>query len=199
MRTVIGMLIAAALAIGVLVFWFDSPTQTTPVTEIALPSTSSTSSTATTVSGETTTTSTTTAPETTTTSVESHVVETVEEAETILRDLWFGWFEGIYNEDEDRIREVVATEHQLNLAREQVGVMTFEEEPRPEDFAYSETRILRADSNCTVVSTTAQFSGFTVGSSEDVHVLRWDDRWKFFSLWAFEDDLWEADCDVDLS
>ena len=40
----------------------------------------------------------------------------VEEAEEILRELWFGWFEGIYNQDEDRIREVVASNPKLVAA-----------------------------------------------------------------------------------
>ncbi|MEA1902087.1 MAG: hypothetical protein U9N56_01015, partial [Actinomycetota bacterium] len=57
----------------------------------------------------TTPTSTTVVTSTSTTET-THVVETVEEAEAILRELWFGWFEGIYSQDEDRIREVVATE-----------------------------------------------------------------------------------------
>ncbi|MFQ5523113.1 MAG: hypothetical protein ACE5F5_06000, partial [Acidimicrobiia bacterium] len=74
---------------------------------------------------------TTTAVGTTTTTIESHVVETVEEAEAILRELWFGWFEGIYNQDEDRIREVVATEEQVEDARAQFDVMTFTEPPTP--------------------------------------------------------------------
>jgi hypothetical protein len=191
MRRVIAALIVVGLTIAVILLW-PSPTAEIPSDTIAgAPTTTTTTS---------PTTTTTTVPTTTTTSTTegSHVVETVEEAEEILRELWFGWFEGIYHQDEDRIREVVASEHQYRLALEQFGNMTFVREPRPSDISYSETEILRSSSTCTVIWTDAHFSGFVEGTSSDVHVLRWDDQWLFFSLWAFPDDLWEADCEAQL-
>lgn len=189
MRRMIVVLIAVALAVGVFVFWprsDDDPSAT--------------------VAEATTTTTTeppaaTTSPSSPSTSLGdgSHVVETEAEAEEILRDLWFGWFEGIYNQDEERIREVVATQHQLNLAREQFGTMEFATQPQPSDIQYSDTQILLANEQCTAISTNATFTGFRTGTTSDVHILRWDDnRWKFFSLWTFEEDLWEPDCEASL-
>jgi hypothetical protein len=108
------------------------------------------SSTTTPEAAETTTTEsvTTTKQATTTTTLDPLQVpdvETVQQAEAILRELWFGWFEGIYNQDEDRIREVVATEEQVEEAREAFGEMEFIEPPDKEGFSFEGTEILRSD------------------------------------------------------
>jgi hypothetical protein len=191
MRRMIVVLIAVALAVGVFVFWPRTDVDDPPVTAAA--------GTTTTTTTEPLDTTTSTPSASTTLDDGSHVVKTEEEAEEILRELWFGWFEGIYNQDEDRIREVVATQHQLNLAREQFGTMAFEAPPQPSDIAYADTQILLATEQCTAISTNAIFTGFRTGSTSDVHILRWDNgRWKFFSLWAFEEDLWEPDCEASL-
>ncbi|MGH8950519.1 MAG: hypothetical protein ACRDX9_03750, partial [Acidimicrobiia bacterium] len=97
-RRLIAGLIVVGLAVGIWALWPRGESDPTPTT---LP-----------IAVETTTTTqvTTTTSAATTTTDGSHVVTTVEEAEAILRDLWFGWFEGIYNQDEDRIREVVGTQ-----------------------------------------------------------------------------------------
>lgn len=191
-KQAIAGLVVVGLAIGVWALWPRAgPAQSTTTTVLA---------------GGTTiaipeTTSTTMASITTTTlATGNHVVETVEEAEEILRELWFGWFEGIYNQDEDRIREVVATEHQIALATRQFGEMPFAAPPGEGDLAYAETQILRSDEECLVVWTSTSISGFTQASTQDVHVLRWvGDAWGLFSLWAFKGDLWDGDCDARLS
>jgi hypothetical protein len=126
----------------------------------------------------------------------SRVVETVEEAEAILRELWFGWFEGIYLEDEDRIREVVATEEQVEQARQQFGVMDFEAVPVAAAITFSATEILRSDSECLAVWSTLNLIELREGTSENVHVLRrHDGRWLHLGLWTHRRDLWESDCD----
>lgn len=186
-RTAIVGLFAVVLAIGVWFLW--------PRGESASPATTTVQAVQPTTTKASDITTSTTLTSTTETASESHVVETVEEAEEILRELWFGWFEGIYNQDEDRIREVVATDHQFNLAASQFGNMTFDQAPLPEDLAYSETEILRADEQCLAVWSTTSISGFTSQRTADVHVIRWrDGKWRFFSLWAFRNDLWESDC-----
>jgi hypothetical protein len=191
----IAILVLAIVGLGAAIWllWLDSPADETPGTEAVAPST-------TTSTTQEPLTTTTVAPSTSTTfRQETHVVESVEEAEAILRELWFGWFEGIYNQDEERIREVVATQHQVELARDQFGQMNFSAPPEPEGILYGDTEILLANEDCTVIWTTATLSGFTSGSTSDVHILRWnDDAWKFFSLWSFRGDLWEGDCDAQL-
>jgi hypothetical protein len=135
---------------------------------------------------------------TTTTSEDSNVVTTVEEAEAILRELWFGWFEGIYNQDEDRIKQVVGTQAMLDAAGAQFGVMEFAAAPDPALILLSDLEILRADQICLALWAGVSAS-FRPGATEGVQILRWaSDRWIFAGFWTHRDDLWEADCDSQL-
>jgi hypothetical protein len=128
----------------------------------------------------------------------THVVATVEEAEEILRSLWFGWFEGIYNQDEGRIREVVGTQAMLDAARAQFGVMEFSMPPTGEAVAASGVEILRSDPEC--LATWASVSAtFRPGSTQGVQVMRSkDSHWVFVGSWTQAEDLWEADCEGQL-
>ena len=128
---------------------------------------------------------------------DDHIVESVEEAETILRELWFGWFEGIYNEDEDRIREVVATEDQIEEAKTVFGA-AFTAAPTIEAIEIQEVQILRSDREC--LATWAllhitQFRGAGATSRSVLVARRVDSTWKILSTWSNRNDLWEADCD----
>ena len=188
-RRLLAGLIVVGLAVGIWALWPRAGSDPTPTT---LP-----------VAAETTTTTqattSTTAAATTSTTEDSHVVTTVEEAEEILRDLWFGWFEGIYNQDETRIREVVGTQAMLDAAREQFGVMEFQSAPSTHHLVYSQSEILRADEGCLVIWTTTTVSNFMEASTTDVHVLRIvRGDWTLVSLWQERNDLWEGDCDAQL-
>ena len=185
-RRLVAGLIVVGLAIGIWVLWPRESSDPSPTTVPAAVET-------------TFATTTTTVPTTTSTTEATHVVASVEEAEGILRGLWFGWFEGIYNQDEDRIREVVGTQSALDDAREQFGAMDFQREPRPSDIVTTETEILRSDDECLVIWTNLGISGFSSGTSAGVHVLRWNgEKWVSLSLWEFKNDLWEEDCRVAL-
>jgi len=195
MRRVIAALVVVGLAIGVAVFWprsSDDPPEAMAETTTTTPTTSTSSTVA--------STSTTGGGASTTAAADDHTVETVEEAEAILRELWFGWFEGIYNEDEDRIREVVATTQMLEAARNAFDA-PFESEPRLGAIQL-DLEILYTDRDCLVTWGTIDVSEFrgegTV--SQSVQVLRWvDESWRFTTSWMHRDDLWEADCEADLS
>jgi hypothetical protein len=154
------------------------------------------------VAAETTTTTpdtTTTTLASTTTTEDARVVTTVEEAEEILRTLWFGWFEGIYNQDENRIREVVGTQSALEDARSQFRVMEFVREPRIDDIALRDTEILTSDGECLAVWTTLTVSGFRTGESTGVHVLRSrEGEWVSAGLWKLKEDLWDQNCQGEL-
>ncbi len=192
MRRVIPVLAVVLLVAAVWFFWpdaTDSPTTTTPET-----------------SGSTTTTTTSAGPTTTdaspTTTDTSHVVETVEEAEAILQELWFGWFEGIYNQDEERIREVVVLEETVETAKESFGVMTFSRAPSLELVSLGESDLLRSESECIAIWSRLDVSRFRQGAegSSGVYVLRFhDSAWRLLSVWPLIDDLWEGDCAASLS
>ncbi len=186
-------LIVVALAVGVWVLWPRADASTTTTTSAsAAPTTSTTQPPTTTLASTTTTTSPSNGPD---------VIETTAEAEQVLRELWFGWFEGIYNQDEDRIKEVVASQSQLDAAIAQFGVATFVAAPTPEGVELSGTEILRSDSNCLTVISTIDVSEFRGegARSRSVEVLRQvNAEWRFTASWTHAEDLWEQDCDAQL-
>ena len=182
-------LIVVGLAVGIWALWPRAGSDPTPTTlPVAVESTTTTTTPATTA----------TTDATTTTTDGSHVVTTVEEAEEILRSLWFGWFEGIYNQDEDRIREVVGNPDQIAAAAAQFGELEMARAPVDHDFAFVDTEILETSDDCTAVWTSMSATGFSEAALEGVHVFRWaGDSWLFVSLWTHREDLWEADCDAE--
>ncbi len=181
-------LIVIALAIGVWVLWPRGDTSPTTTTVQAAPTTTTTDPTTTT--GDVTT---------TTGAVGStDVIETVEEAEAILLELWFGWFEGIYNQDEERIKEVVASQSRFEAATSAFGEMTFDAPPTISAIHLSGLELLRADETCTAVWGTLTVD-FRAGVSTSVQVLRWTlHGWRTVSSWVNRNDLWENDCDAQL-
>ncbi|HEX6222485.1 MAG TPA: hypothetical protein VF115_15445 [Acidimicrobiia bacterium] len=189
MRRIVGVLIAIALGIGVFVLWPRSTDDAPPNTEASGTSTTTTTTEATTTS---------TTDGTTTTTEGSHVVETVEEAEGILRELWFGWFEGIYNQDEERIREVVILEETVETAAQNFGQMEFARAPALDLIDISGAELLMTTDECIAVWAELDVSEFrsSAQGSSGVYVLRWnEDHWELLSVWTSRNDIWEADCE----
>jgi hypothetical protein len=187
---VIAGLVVVGLAVGVWWFWpREGPINPSSTTVLSAHATTTSSA------GTTTT-----LPATTSTTElvsKSHVVETVEEAEEILRELWFGWFEGIYNQDEDRIREVVATEELLESARAAFG-FEFQPPPSIKGVRLTGSEILRSTNDCLVVWSTIDISAFVgdQGQETSLYILRSvDDSWRIATVWVNRDDIWEPDCD----
>jgi hypothetical protein len=180
-------LIVVGLAVGVWALWPRDDTVATTTT-VAEASPTTTTSNPTTTSDATTTSSGTVG--------DPEIIETVEEAEEILRELWFGWFEGIYNQDEDRIKEVVASQSQLDAAIAQFGVMEFTEPPSPSGVSFTDIEILHADETCLAIWSEVAISEFTTAAFDGVHVFRVDaGTWKMTSIWN-RGDLWEQECDA---
>ena len=178
-------LIVVGLAVGIWALWPRDDQDPSPTTTPTAAATTSTSI----------PTTSTTAAATTTQKEPAQVVESVEEAEEILRNLWFGWFEGIYNQDEDRIREVVGSEQQIQAARDQFGQLAMTRSPTSQDFSFSGTEILEASDQCTAVWSEMSASEFTTVEVSGVHIFRRPEAdWLFVSLWTHRDDLWENDC-----
>lgn len=190
-RRLIAGLILVGLAVGIWALWPREGSDPAPTT---LPEAASSTTTTSPMPTTTTTLS------STTTTSNTHVVETVAEAESILRQLWFGWFEGIYNQDEERIKEVVGTQALLDNAREQFGVMDFLSPPAREDMRFDEVELLRADDECTAVwsASTSKFLEMSAPRT-GVDVLRFvDDSWILVSSWKLRGDFWERDCEASL-
>lgn len=192
----IGRLVAGLIVVGLVVgIWSLWPRENSDPSSTTVPTAAET--TTTTLAPPTT--ATTTLP-TTSTTADTHVVATVEEAEEILQALWFGWFEGIYNQDEDRIREVVGTQAMLEAAREAFEA-PFTARPSIEGVRLNQIDILRSDKSCLVVWMGVDVSAFRGEGSQSPMVAvvrRTDDTWKLASTWTHKDDLWDADCESDL-
>jgi hypothetical protein len=196
MRRAISVLVVVGLALAVVLLWVNRGGDSPPGTQ-AQASTTALPPATTSLPPDTTTLATTT----TTSPTEIEIVETVEQAEAILRELWFGWFEGIYNEDEDRIREVVVLEETVEQATQSFGVLEFSMEPAVEDIALEETELLSSDSECLAVWVLLDVSSFRPGASgaPGVNVLRHiNGAWRILSVWPNRGDLWQEDCDSEL-
>jgi hypothetical protein len=186
MRTVVAGLVVIGLAIALFLVWPRGSDEERSETVSETSTTTTSEPVSTTSTAVTTTTG-------------SHVVRTVEEAEEILRDLWFGWFEGIYNQDEDRIREVVANPDQIEAAVTQFGVMSFTAIPSPELLAFSDTEILQSDETCLAIWSVVDATQLVGASSSGVFTfLAESGSWYFISSWAFKEDLWQEDCQSQL-
>lgn len=190
-RRLLAGLIVVGLAVGIWALWPRAGSDPTPTT---LPVAAGTTTT-------TQPTTSTTAAVTTSTTEASHVVTTVEEAEEILRALWFGWFEGIYNQDETRIREVVGTQAMLDAALAAFENLEFVVSPEAPAIQFDNLEVLRSDSECLAVWVTgsAPFVDAPTTTSTSVEVMRWTgDAWALVATWRFREDQWEADCDGEL-
>jgi hypothetical protein len=186
-------LIVIVLAFGVWIVWPRGEPEPSSTLSADDSSTNSTTSMAT---SQTTPTET-----TTTTEPVVAVIETVEQAEDLLRVLWLGWFEGIYNQDEDRIKEVVASQSHLDSARAAFGVATFSEAPTSGQILLSDTEILFSDAKCVVIWSNVDVTGFRGdgATTTTVEVIRLDAGvWKFVGSWRNKGDLWEQDCESQL-
>jgi hypothetical protein len=185
-RVAVALAVVVALAAGVWWFWPEGEHPSSGATTSTIVVTTTTP----TVGSDPVSTTTPGAGPTTT-----DVAITVEEAEEILRDLWFGWFEGIYDQDEDRIREVVVSEEQVEVARSQFGAAHFTRPPRSSDIAFEDVEILLADEACLAVWARILLTGFRDGVSEGVTVLQWRaGHWARRSIWQYRNDLWIEDC-----
>jgi hypothetical protein len=187
------VMLVVGLGIGIWYFWPSGDEASTTTTSVAALAPTTASPPASTTTSEFTTT-------TSTTVVESHVVVTVAEAEAILRELWFGWFEGIYNQDEDRIREVVATEDFVQAAVAAFDTLRFDAQPQRNGIRFDAIEILRSDEGCLVIWSDSDAEFLLPGPARTgVDVIRLvNSEWVILSSWSHRDDLWEADCDAAL-
>jgi hypothetical protein len=192
MRRVIAALVVVGLAIAVVLLWPRSDPEEPPIGEATTTSSTSTTEPSTTTSSTAGTTSTTNLQD-------DRTVETVEEAEEILRELWFGWFEGIYNQDAERIREVVGNPDQVDAAVEQFDVMEFDVPPTPEALRFNDTELLLTTERCLAVWSDVDATALIGEKNDGVHVfVNSEGNWLFISQWANREDLWEDDCQSQL-
>lgn len=182
-------MVAAAIVVGlaalVAVLLRENPTPITTTTTIgaAAPTTTSTSP------------STTAATTTSTVTAEQRQAE----VEMILQELWFGWFDAIYNKDADGLWEVVATTPRHEDGVRAMETLEFIAPPTMDAIRVVRSELLLDRSDCLVVDHAIDLSGFAGPGSvaQTVSVLWPDTRhgWRFATNWENADDLWLMDCD----
>jgi hypothetical protein len=150
------------------------------------------------VSTTTTTSSPTTASSTATTSTTT-ADQRLAEVETILQELWFGWFDAIYRKDADALWEVVATTtgHESGLLA--MESMEFVAAPSLEEVKVFEVDVLLDRGDCLVVQNAVDLTGILgIVGDTTVNVLWPDPRygWRFATDWSSASDRWLDDCDV---
>jgi hypothetical protein len=149
----------------------------------------------------TTTESTTTVAVTTSTSAATTTTseeERIAEVEQILTDLWFGWFDAIYERNSDDLWNVVATTRQHEAGIAAMDNLSFVSAPSVEGLDVQVNEVLLDRNDCLVVHQT--LTALTLEGSPSVETVEvmWPDPrygWRFATSWAHPEDLWKADCD----
>ena len=149
-----------------------------------------------------TTTTTTTAPSTAssaTTTLTTTADQRLAEVETILQELWFGWFDAIYRKDADALWEVVATTRGYESGLAAMESMEFLAQPTVQEVRVTIIEILLDREDCLVVENAVDLTGILgIVGDPTVNVL-WPDPnygWRFATDWSNATDLWLDDCDV---
>src|SRR5690606_2934523 len=128
----VGVIVTLVIAIWVAVSSGDDEPATTTVESTTTSATTLATTTTTTPPATTATTSgSTTTPTETTVDEEARI----EEVRLILEDLYFRWFDAIYRNDEEAVREAIATERYLTDFRNAVGSLDIPRQPEREDVA----------------------------------------------------------------
>jgi hypothetical protein len=121
------------------------------------------------------------------------------EVETILQELWFGWFDAIHRKDADALWEVVATTPRFQSGRDAIASMTFVEPPSVDAIQITNASILLDREDCLVVAYGIDVSSFRgPGSITDTVSVMWPDErygWRIATAWNSPSDLWMQDCD----
>lgn len=141
--------------------------------------------------------STTVTTEPTSTTVDSEARN--EEVRLILQDLYYRWFDAIYRNDEDAVRQVIATGVYLNAFRDSVENMELPRAPQYDDIVIRDLELLRDTRRCLVTFATIDLTSWrgqdALTSGVNV-LLPVNGGWRFATSWTNKSDLWEADCDI---
>lgn len=200
-RPVLSMGVIVALGVAV---WaaLSAGNDDVPTTSTVSSSSTTTASTPTTTPLPTTTTSgSTTAPPTTsapTTTIDPEA--RIEEVRLILEDLYYRWFDAIYRNDEEAVRDVVATSNNIADFREAVTTLNLERPPERGEIRVTDVEVLRDDSRCLVAFSTLDVSAWrgAGATTEGVDVLLpVSGDWRLATTWESESDLWQTDCEIE--
>ncbi|CAN5878210.1 hypothetical protein BH23ACT5_BH23ACT5_14090 [soil metagenome] len=199
-----GLAAAVVIALAVTVWAAVSPDDQPVPTTFAPPSTVPPTSTTTTPTTPTVPTTTTDTPVTATVVPDTtfDADARTEEVRLILEDLWFRWFDAIYHDDEEAVREVVSTQRGLDDFAQAVAQMDLPRKPQRGDVRVQAVEVLRDDDDCLVVFHDLDLTEWRGPDSQSslVDVLfPYESGWRFATTWQNRNDLWEADCEAERS
>ncbi|MEX2280000.1 MAG: hypothetical protein WEA76_07930 [Acidimicrobiia bacterium] len=144
----------------------------------------------------TTTTTTTVLPTTTTTTTGG--VDREAEIEEILRDFYFGWFDGIYRQDVDTLDRVAGSTEVFESGVAAFGKPKYTAQPTREAVGVKVKNVLLDRPDCLVVSADIDFRSFIdidrVMPAVDVF-FRVGDRWGRAVSYQYEKEMWQFACD----
>jgi hypothetical protein len=187
----IGVIVALAVAIWAAVSSGNDEVPPISSTSATVSSTSVSTSSSTTTTAPTTTSAATSVPGTTDPEAR------LEEVRLIVRDVWFGWFDAVYRNDEEAVLEVVATPTRLANFQEAVESAAWPRAPDLSEIVPAEVEILFDEATCLVVLSTLDLTAWLGGDAVTTGVdVMWphDGSWRFASHWANASDVWETDC-----
>lgn len=141
-------------------------------------------------------TTTTTAAATTTTTTAP--VDRNAEIEEILRDFYYGWFDGLYRHDVDTIDRIAGSDAVLEQGIRGFGRLEFTEVPTRDAVGVDVKNVLLDRADCLVVSADIDFRSFVatdeVMAAVDVY-FRVGDGWGRAISYKYEQELWLVACD----
>ncbi len=122
------------------------------------------------------------------------------EVAAILQDLWFGWFDAIYQKDPDALWEVVATEEKHRAGVEAMNSDFFLSAPTVEGLGVELRQILLDRTDCLVTYASLDATQFRGTSATTTRVdVMWpaiDGSWRLATAWDAPGGSWILDCDV---
>ncbi|MEX2653986.1 MAG: hypothetical protein WD532_03045 [Acidimicrobiia bacterium] len=134
-------------------------------------------------------------PTTTTTSV---VVDREIEIEEILRDFYFGWFDGIYRQNVDTLDRVAGSTEVFESGVAAFGKPKYTAAPTREAVGVEVKNVLLDRPDCLVVSADIDFRSFIdidrVMPAVDVF-FRVGDGWGRAVSYQYEKEMWQFACD----
>lgn len=179
MRHGVALIIVAALAAFTLLA-MRPPEQVV----VAMPVTTTTTMVVTTTTVQATTTTT--------------VVDREAEIEEILRDFYFGWFDGIYREDVDTLDRIAGSEDVFEQGVAAFGKPKFTTAPTRDAVGVEVKNVLLDRPDCLVVSADIDFRSFIdidrVMPAVDVF-FRVGDGWGRAISYEYEKEMWLVACD----
>jgi len=127
----------------------------------------------------------------------AHTATAPPDLETMIGDMYFAWFDGVYRRDMATIETVAGADTVIRWAESAFDSLEFTAAPTRDAISVTVKRVLLDRSDCLVVSADVDFRSFIdadIHSTVDVY-FPVGSGWGFASKYLYERELWLVDCD----